>query len=142
MPSTDQRSSATSSASCRASSASSKSLTVPIRAARMRSPSRENVSDTTCCIVSIYLLLLSPNALHDFQHRPNLNGTMPGARNLRRNLDSFVEVVAVEHIIAAELLFRLTKRSIRRQRLAVAYLYSCRCVARHKRSTRRHSTFL
>src|SRR5229473_2464450 len=125
MPSTDQRSSATSSASCRASSANSKSLTVPIKAASMRSPSRENVSDTTCCIVSIYLLLLSSNALHDFQHRPNLNGAMPGARNLRRNLDSFVEIVAIQHVKTAELLFRFGERAICSQRLAVTYLYSC-----------------
>src|SRR6202790_4574842 len=115
-PSARQRSRATSSASCKASSASSKSLPVPIKVARIRPSSRENVSDTTCCILSISFLLLL-----EFHQWPNFNGATCGCGNLRGNLDCFIEVFAVEQVIAAELLFCLGERAIRRQRSAVAH---------------------
>src|SRR5947207_2437769 len=136
IPSTGQLSSATSNASCSASSASSKSLTVPIRAARMRSASRAKVSDTTCCAVFISCFL----TLLEFHNRADLDGTIRSGRNPRGQRNHFVEVFTIHQVIAAELLFRLSKWAIGCQCLSVAYTHSRRGVGGHKGVPAQHRT--
>src|SRR6266571_1935055 len=151
MPSMGQRSSATS----RASSASSKSRTVPISEARMRSASRAKVSDITCCVVSIEVDIQTANELRsgglkgvrplsclptllEFHDRANFNGPISSGGNAGSQGNRFVEVFAIHQVVATELLFRLGKWTIGCQGLAIAYTHGCRGVGRRQRLTTLH----
>src|ERR1051326_6311235 len=132
-PSMGQRSRATSRASCSASWASSKSRTVPISEARMRSASRAKVSDITCRVVSIVGLYLP--VLVEFHHRTNFNGAASSCGDAGSQGNCFVEVFAIHQVVATELLFGLGKWTIGGQGFAIADAHGRRGVGRHQRFT-------
>src|SRR5580698_3990056 len=55
-----------------------------------------------------------------FDHRPDFDGSLAGARNPARNLDRFVEMLGLDQEITAELLPRFGERSVGHRPLAVA----------------------
>ena len=98
MPSISQRSSASTSASCSASSASVKSPHRLISAARTRPcSSRKVVSIRAAAIIQTLPLLF----LRESHHRADLNRAELGAGILRCPANRFIEVFAVEQKISA-----------------------------------------
>src|SRR5260370_31002229 len=54
--------------------------------------------------------------------RPHLDGAVPGRRVLRRHLDALVQVGAVDHVVAGDLLLGLGERPVADQQFAAADL--------------------
>src|SRR6185312_15076289 len=52
--------------------------------------------------------------------RADLDGPVPGARVLGRDLDGLVQVGAVDHVVAADLLFGLGERPVADQQFPIA----------------------
>lgn len=81
-------------------------------------------------------------ALLEFHHRANLNGTISSGRNLRGQGNRFVEVFAIHQVKAAELLFCFGKWTIRGEGSPITDTYSFRTAGRHEcTSILQHSTF-
>src|SRR5436190_10970554 len=117
-----QRSSATAKASCRASSARSKSPTRRIRVAIARPASSRNIFSISPGVICLAAwspgMTASPSVIdHD---RPDLDRTRLGAGNAGGNAKRRVEILGFDQIVAAELLARLREWAIRGQHFAVA----------------------
>src|SRR4051812_7420982 len=118
MPSAGQCSTAAMNASCRASSARSKSPKMRMSVARMRPYSSRNTRSTVCAAGPSRTC---PTVSLPFPDGPHLDRAIRGVRDLAGPLDGLVEVVAFEDEQAAELLAGLGERTVRDQRLAVAH---------------------
>src|SRR3989442_10946927 len=59
--------------------------------------------------------------LVELHNRTNLDDAVLGAGNTRRHLDRVVEVLRLDEVVAAELLFRLDVRSVGRRELPVPH---------------------
>src|SRR6478609_3817544 len=144
-----QRSSATAKASCRTSSARSKSPTTRISvASALPASSRKIFSISLDCIFCRHSGCLIPVSSfersgmrasplvvvdHDL---PNLDRTGLGAGNSRRDANRGVEILGLDQIITTELFARFRKWAIGREDLAVAYAHGC-CGRRRLQSVAR-----
>src|ERR1700751_1114177 len=144
-----QCSSATAKASCRTSSARSKSPTRRISvASALPASSRKIFSISLDCIFCRHCGCLIPvssfersgmraSPLVVVDHdRPNLDRTGLGAGNSRRDANRGVEILGLDQIITTELFARFGKWAIGREDLAIAYAHGC-CGRRRLQSVAR-----
>src|SRR5207248_9340113 len=93
---------------------------------------------------SVYCVHFPLPVLLELHYRSNLDRAIGGPRNLCRGFDRLVEILTVQQIKPTELLFRLSKWTIRRQRLPITHPHSRRCIGRHERfpALHLHTQFL
>src|SRR5712691_794164 len=116
-PSAGHRASATAKASWTASSARSKSRRIRISVARARPPSSRKARSTTSRVSSSApdrgaALTSSWLRLRELHDRPHLDDPAPSRRDPRGGVDRLVQVVALHHVVAAELLLGLDERPV------------------------------
>src|SRR5438552_16693070 len=115
-PSDGHLTSATRKASWTASSARSKSPRILISVARTRPVSSRKARSTTSRVTSagdrageLKVLRLHP---FEFHERPDLDRSTLGGRDPGRGLDGLVDVVALDQVVATELLLGLRERAV------------------------------
>src|SRR3954451_82263 len=110
-----QRSSATEKASCRASSARSKSPTRRISVANVRPASSRNIFSISASVMRKG----SPSIIHP--DRPDLDRTKAGAGNTRGDRKRGIEILGFDQVVPAELLAGFRERTIGGQGFAVTH---------------------
>src|SRR3989454_9214461 len=115
-PSAGHRARATANASWTASSARSKSRMIRISVARARPPSSRKARSTTSRVFSAadrgLGLTSSWLRLRELHDGPDLDHPAPRCWDPRRRLDGLVQVVALHHVVAAELLLGLHEGAV------------------------------
>src|SRR5215510_11248134 len=138
-PAAGHCSSAAANASCSASSATSKSPSRRISVARIRPYSVRKISSMSMARWAGYPTgpqrardwLFQSAELHD---RPHLDrAAHPHRRDARRDRDRLVEVLGLDHVIAAQLFLRLGERAVRADRLSILGPHGRRCAGRLER---------
>src|SRR5438876_4165144 len=111
-----QRASAMANASCRASSARSKSPTRRISVASTRPASLRKMVSTSLGVMAY----ATPRSVVD-PDRPDFDRAVPGARNPCRDRQCRIEILGLDQVIAAKLLVGLRERPVGGEGLAVAH---------------------
>src|SRR3954447_7157166 len=113
-------------ASCNASSARSNDCETRIRLAMMRPLSRRKIDSIVPFGSLIHLFELS-----HFANGTDLyvaRSSLAGCWNLGCPVQSFVQVPAIEDVVARQLLLRFRKRTVRHQNFTVFHPHGCRRV--------------
>src|SRR6266404_9174350 len=106
-----------------ASSARSKECETRMRPAMIRPDSSRKTASAVARRSSMHCI-----GLADLPDRPHFNvsrAAATGGRDLRRPLESFVEVLAIEDVISGELLFSLGEGAVSHEDLAVLHTHNC-----------------
>src|SRR6266545_2893906 len=134
-----QRSMATRKASCTASSARPKSPRIRMRVATVCPDSSRNTRSTISRVVSATLTSQGRSGGRgELHHRADLDRAVARPRDPGRDLDRLVEVLAVDQVVAAELLLGLGEGPVGGERLAAADLHGGRGAGRLERLAALH----